>query len=129
MFNGFCGFVFERIRSFEVVKIAEVNYQNRLSTESIVQLWAKSYGFRNFLLHSLITQFYQSPQLKPPMFRGVANSHSTRVTEETIGLLCHKLAKLSSLFSAFKKKKKLKLQNWYQNVLFCLYNITRNVLF
>ena len=47
-----------------------------------------------------------------------ANSHSSRVTEETIGLLCHELAKLSSLFSAFRKC--LKLQNWYQNVLFCL---------
>ena len=31
MFNGFCGFVFERIRSFEVVKITENNYQNRLT--------------------------------------------------------------------------------------------------
>ena len=30
----------------------------------------------------------------------------------------HELAKLSSLFSAFRKC--LKLQNWYQNVLLCL---------
>ena len=42
-------------------------------------------------------------------------------------LYIHELAKLSSLFSAFRKC--LKLQNWYQNVLLCLKNITSNVLF
>ena len=32
MFNGFCGFLFERIRRFDVVKTAEVNYQNLLTS-------------------------------------------------------------------------------------------------
>ena len=48
------------------------------------------------------------------------------ITRKQIQNFSHELAKLSSLFSAFRKC--LKLQNWYHNVLCCLQNITANVL-
>ena len=59
------------------------------------------------------------PRVKKPIYRGLV-LWSFGNTEETIDchLLCHELAKLSSLFSAFRKC--LKLQTWYQNVLSCL---------
>ena len=57
MFNGFCGFVFECIRSFEVVKIAEVNYQNLLSTESIVQRWASLYLICIIIIKNSVSSF------------------------------------------------------------------------
>ena len=53
--------------------------------------------------------------------RGSSNSNPgqshTGLHDRPIGSSTHELAKLSSLFTAFRKC--LKLQNWYQNVL-CL---------
>ena len=47
----------------------------------------------------------------------VTQSH-TGLHDRPIENSTHEQAKLSSLFSAFRKC--LKLQNWYQNVLLCL---------
>ena len=61
---------------------------------------------------------------RPPLFT-YPGSAPAIVTQSHTGLhdrpmenSTHELAKLSSLFSAFRKC--LKLQNWYQNVLLCL---------
>ena len=47
-----------------------------------------------------------------------SNSVSDWVTWKVTEFCSHELAKMSSLFSAFRKF--FKLQNWYQNVLCCL---------
>ena len=56
----------------------------------------------------------------------VIQSH-TGLHDRPIENSTHKLAKLSSLFSAFRKY--LKLQNWYHNVLCCLWDRTLLVMF
>ena len=48
----------------------------------------------------------------------IATQSHTGLHDRPIENTTHELAKLSSLFSAFRKC--LKLQNWYQNVLLCL---------
>ena len=59
------------------------------------------------------TTYYWNSSNSNPVSQSHTGLHDRPVESST-----HKLAKLSSLFSAFRKC--FKLQNWYQNVLCCL---------
>ena len=75
MFNGFCGFVFERIRSFEVVKIA---VQSKLSKS------LKHYAHR--MCGSGFTQMFRPWTAHGSTFTGVSPSWTSAITSSLYGL-------------------------------------------
>ena len=63
-------------------------------------------------------ELHASAVTSGPTYDNVQMLEADEELEVTVTGTAHKLAKLSSLFYAFRKC--LKLQNWYQNVLLCL---------